>query len=251
MSASSSNPLVRVILTVSHGVKAFFRADLALKRAEDGVHIVLQERPAVPVAKKGPPTREELAKQRERQELDLMRLQLAELLNELPETRETMRHLVFVEQALQKKGLKSLTKLPLDVLQRALDQLEGLVTNWSPTGLASLRSRMAVAIIDREHQSPQDAEADAYRTAAVLDHDPNAPPPMEVEERTDEEALAAAYAVLGNLAKSSETEGTPSTYEMQGELDSPASRAVERETNRPLTRAPAAPDSISFRELQS
>ena len=251
MSATSRNPLVRVIRSLSHGVKAFFSHDLALQRADDGVHIVLKEREAAPAPKKAPSTREELARQRERQELELMRLQLAELLNELPETRDTMRHLVFVEQALQKKGLKSLTKLPVDVLQRALEQLEGLVTNWSPTGLASLRSRMAVAIIDREHQSPAEAEADAYRTAAVLDHVPSKQPALEVEERNDEEALAAAYAMLGNLAKTAEAEATPSTYELQGELASPASRAVERQTNRPLAHAPAAPDSISFRELQS
>lgn len=249
MSASSRHPLVRAIRSLGQGVKAFFSHDLALQRADDGVHIVLKERSAEPVPKKGPPTREELARQRERQELELMRQQLAELLNELPETRDTMRHLVFVEQALQKKGLKALNKIPIDVLQRALDQLEGLVTNWSPTGLASLRSRMAVAIIDREHQPQHEAEADAYRTAAVLDNGTALPPPVEVEERTDDEALAAAYAVLGNLAAGAE--GTPSTYELQGELASPASREVERQTNRPLARAAAAPDSISFRELQN
>lgn len=258
MSSTSRNPLVRAVRGVGHAFKAFFSHDLALKRADGGaVHVVLKERPAAPVPRrKGPPSREELSRQREQQELTLMRTQLAELLAELPETRETMRHLVFVEQALEKKGLKALQKLPLDVLQRALVQLEGLVTNWSPLGLAALRSRMAVAIIDREHQDPN-AEADAYRTAAVLDHEavggppsaPGAPPPMEVHESTDEEALAAAYALLGNLARSGETEAVPSTFELQGELASPASRAVEREAQRPAARALAEPDAITLRVL--
>ncbi len=252
MSPMPSNPIVRVFRSIGHGVKAFFSHDLALKRAEDGVRIVLREPGAPPLPKKAPPTREELARQRERQEFELMRLQLAELLNELPETRETMRHLVFVEQALHKKGLKALRKIPLDVLQRALEQLEGLVTNWSPAGLASLRSRMAVAIIDREHQPPEEAEADAYRTAAVLDHGPSTSgAPLEVEERTDEEALAAAYAVLGNLAQGSPADATPSTYELQGELASPASRAVEKAALRPLTRATTPSESIRLRELQT
>jgi hypothetical protein len=238
MSATKIPVLSSFMQTLKTASAAFFKHDVALKRADDGVRLVLQQRPGQP----RPPTREELAARREGQELALMQAQLAELLNELPETRHTLRHLVFVEQALAKKGLRALHKLPLDVLERALEQLEGLVTNWSPVGLASLRSKMAVAIIDREHQDPE-AEADAYRTAAVLDHTP-APAPAEVEQRTDDEALAAAYAALGNLAPTS-------GVEMQGELGSRAARQVERAALRPATRAVPAPDSISFRELQS
>lgn len=240
MSAIKIPVLSHLVQSLRAASAAFFKHDVALKRADDGVHIVLKQRPGAP----RPPTREEAVARREGQELALMQAQLAELLSELPETRHTMRHLVFLEQALAKKGLRALHRLPLDVLQRALEQLEGLVTNWSPVGLASLRSKMAVAIIDRENQDPE-AEADAYRTAAVLDHAP-AQPPAAVEERSDDEALAAAYAALGNLAP-----GASSGVETQGELGSRASRAVERRALRPATRATATPDSISFRELQS
>jgi hypothetical protein len=240
MNATKIPVLSSFVQSLRAASAAFFKHDVALKRADDGVRIVLKQRPGDARA----PTREEIAVRREGQELALMQAQLAELLGELPETRHTMRHLVFVEQALAKKGLKALHKLPLDVLQRALEQLEGLVTNWSPVGLASLRSKMAVAIIDREHQDPE-AEADAYRTAAVLDHAP-AQPPVEVEERSDDEALAAAYAALGNLAP-----GGTAGVELQGELGSQASRAVERRAQRPAARAVPAPDSISFRELQN
>jgi hypothetical protein len=222
-----------------HAVSAFFKADVALKRADDGVRIVLRERaPKLPKV----PTREELAAKREKEELALALQQLGDLLDEVPGTREAMRHLVFVEHALAKKGLRALHKLPLEVLERALEQLEGLVTNWSPAGLASLRSKMAVAIIDREHMDP-DAEADAYRTAAVLDTLPDDRPAVEPQATSDDDALAAAYAALGNLIPSDEVE-------MQGELASPSARALQREITRPLARAVSAPDSIQLRELQ-
>ncbi len=217
---------------------AFFKHDVALRREEGSVQLVLEER--------GPggqrvPTRAELAQKKEKAELALMLEQLAGLLDDMAETRQTMRHLVFVEQALTKKGLKALHKLPLDVLQHALAQLEGLVTNWSPVGLASLRSKMAVAIIDRDHLD-HDAETDAYRTAAVLDSPmPEAPVPAPVSEigPSDDEALAAAYAALGALA--------PSAIETQSELGSRSARAV----NPPPPRHSELGGEIKLRELQA
>jgi hypothetical protein len=243
MSVIQNTLLYRLVHSVNQGVTAFFKHDLKLKRAEDGVRIVLQERPAQAQAR--PPTRQEKAVRRESEELALMRTQLAELLNELPTTRETMRHLVFVEQALVKKGLRALHKLPLDVLQRALEQLEGLVTNWAPVGLASLRSKMAVCILDREHMDPE-AEADAYRTSAVLDSSPPPVPAEPVEARSDDEALAAAYAALGSLAPYSES----AAIETQGELSSRSARVLQREAQRPTFRDTAPPDSLKLRELQ-
>jgi hypothetical protein len=242
MTATKVSMFTRLTHSLRKAAAAFFKSDLAIKRADDGVRIVLRERPAP--GKAAAPSREELAARRQRQELTLMQAQLAELLSELPETRQALRQLAFVEQALAKKGLKALHKLPLDVLHKALEQLEGLVTNWSPVGLASLRSKMAVAIIDREHMDPE-AEADAYRTAAVLDNKP-AEAVVE-EERSDDEALAAAYAALGSMAPAAAV----SAVEMQGELASPAARAMQREAARPFAHTGAAPDSISLRELQN
>ena len=253
MSSPSSLSFSRFFKTVRTGVAAFFKHDLALKRADDGVHIVLRERPPKAAKAGKAPTREAAAVLREQQELALMRSQLDGLLGELPETRETLRHLVFVEQALAKRGLRALHRLPLDVLQRALEQLEGLVINWSPVGLAGLRSKMAVAIIDREHMDPE-AEADAYRTAAVLDPEPSAST-LEASERSDDEALAAAYAALGSVA--------PSGVETQAELGSPSARAVSREGSRDAvrdvsrdavrlpSRSGATVDEIQLRELHS
>lgn len=241
MNTTQSPSLFRLVHGIRAAVQAFFKADVALQRQPDGVHIVLKERPAAPARSGKAATREERVARRDKEEHRLMLAQLAELLDELPETRQTLRHLVFVEQALTKKGLRALRKLPTDVMAHALEQLEGLVTNWSPAGLASLRSRMAVAIIDREHMDPE-AEADAYRTAAVLDPLPSVIEIAPHAASSDDDALAAAYAALGDMA--------PGVVEMQGELDSPSARAIEREVTRPLARAGTAPDSISLRELQ-
>ncbi len=231
--------LLRFFSPLRHAALAFFKHDVAVRRDPAGVHIVLEDRPSVP-GKPKPPSRAEEAKRREREELALMLQQLRELLDELPETRAAMRHMVFVEQALAKKGLRALHKLPLDVLQRALEQFEGLVTNWSPVGLASLRSKMAVAIIDREHMDPE-AEADAYRTAAVLDTapEPVPPPAVQEDERSDDEALAAAYAALGSMA--------PEGVQTQAELGSQSARAVAP----PLPRHSDSVGEIKLRELQA
>ncbi len=206
-----------------------FRRHVTLRVDHGNVRVVLQERLATP-AKDQPPTRAELAARRAQQEFNLMQQQLAELLNDLPETRTTLRHLDFVEKALERKGLRALQKLPVDVLQRALDQLEGLVVNWSPVGLAALRSRIAVAIIDRENQNPE-AEADAYRTAAVMDTLPDSEFQDGLDVSTDDDALAAAYAALGDLAPGA-------AVDLQGELGSTSAKALARELTRAAGDAP-------------
>lgn len=266
--------ILRLLDPLRNAASAFFRHDVALRREPDGVRIVLEERPADPARAK-PTSRSQQAARKEQDELALMKTQLAALLDDMPETRQTMRHLVFVEHALHKKGLRALHKLPLDVLQRALEQLEGLVTNWSPTGLASLRSKMAVAIIDREHMGPE-ADGDAQNTAAVLDASLLEPPPVpEVSTlaESEDDALAAAYAALSTMAPAaveSEPEPAsaasepgledaelaaayaalgaiaPSEVEFQAELGSKSARAMAQ----PLPRASEPAVDINLRELQ-
>lgn len=198
-------PVLSLFRPLQNAWQVFFARDLRLHRGEAGLEIVLAERPR---ATQPAQSREDKARAQERAELALMHEQLRAVLDELPGTRQTLRHLVFVEQALLRKGWRALHKLPLEVLQRALEQLEGLVTNWSPVGLATLRSKIAVAVIDREHMDPN-AEADAYRTAMPLE----TTLPMPLPEGTvvaevampdaggdDEAALAAAYAAMGVAA---------------------------------------------------
>lgn len=204
--------------------EAFFKHDLALRRDAAGLQIVLEARPAAP---KEPGTKPRSGKpasaQREQEVLALMLEQLGALLAEVPSTRSALPHLGFVEQALRKKGLRALDKLPLEVLQRALEQLESLVTNWSPVGLASLRSKMAVAIIGREQMAPeQQAAAEAEAGTNESRAEPaeiDALVLSEQEANENHQALAAAYAALSPMAPTAD-------IEFQMELGSPSSKAI-------------------------
>jgi hypothetical protein len=238
-------PLTKIFNPLRQAAAAFFKHDVALKRQPEGLQIVLEARPAEPRRSKKA-SRADAVVRKDKQELALVLEQMGALLAEFPESRGTLKHLSFVESAIRKKGLRVLHKLPLDVLQRALEQLEGLVTNWSPVGLANLRSKMAVAVLDREHANPE-AEADAYRTAAVMDHeagetvaDTGRPPAAEdggpdTQSLSDDQALAAAYAALGQVA----SEGG---VEFQGELGSRSTKAL-------ATPPPRASETL--RELQA
>ncbi|WP_201496348.1 hypothetical protein [Rubrivivax sp. A210] len=228
---------MRIFDPLRQAAALIFKRDLALRRDAGGVHIVLEAVVATP-AKPAKVMRAEASDRRQREELTLILKQLKQLLDEMPESRQTLRHLVFVEQALVKKGLRALHKLPLDVLQRALEQLEGLVTNWSPVGLANLRSKMAVAVLDREHQDPQ-AEGDAYRTAAVLDTAPEQPK-EEPESTSEAEALAAAYAALGAAAP------IDAPVQMQPELGARSAHAVA-----PANRSSERSGPLALRELHT
>lgn len=245
--------IAKIIAPIRRAGAAFFKHDLALKRETDGLHIVLEAKENQEAARIGAAPskksraskgeREKAAERKAAQELELMLQQLGGLLDEVPETRQAMRHLVMVEHALRKKGVRVLHKLPLEVLQRAHEQLEGLVTNWSPVGLASLRSKMAVAILDREHMDPN-AEADAYRTAAIIDQPPIRPEPPDsqpdVNELSDADALAAAYAALGTAAPAE-------TIVLQGELGSRSAKAVAPVPPRPGEHA----GEIKLREVEA
>jgi hypothetical protein len=82
-------------------------------------------------------------------ELKALRAELKSLLDAHPMTRQVARHLAAFERALSKHGMQAMAKVPVDVLTPALKQLEALVSNWSKPGLAALRSKMSVALIDR------------------------------------------------------------------------------------------------------
>jgi len=221
-------------------VDAIFRHHLTLRRDAQGVRVVLSERGTQ--GRHGHPSPAEAAAAKDREALELIRAQLSALLDELPETRHTMRHLAFVEQALGKKGLRALDKLPLELMRHALDQFEGLVTNWSPVGLAGLRAKMAVAILTRETMDP-DAGPDSYRTSALMETKPQRDAEgVAVLEREDEEALKAAYAAYAAMRSAAVV---PAEVEMHGELDSPSARAAR------AVKAEASPvQEIKLRQLQ-
>jgi hypothetical protein len=235
--------LSRVFQSVQRALRVFFSHDIRLRRRGKGVALTLDSRPASATGTPRPARHD--AAQRESDDLQLMLRQLGEVLCALPDTRRRCRHLVFVEHALDNKGLRALHTLPVEVLEVALAQLENLVINWGPVGLANLRSKMAVAIIDRQHMDPH-AEADVYNTAMPLDT-PEAmasmPPEPGAADMADDRALAAAYAALGTAATP-----TPALMpmEMQGELASPSGKAVTRAAGRIAGSMP----EIKLRELQ-
>ena len=79
-----------------------------------------------------------------------MRRELATVLDEHEGSREVFRYLAHFESQFAKKGLRVLDEMPVKRLRRALAQFEAIVTNWSSTNLADLRSRMAVSVSIRD-----------------------------------------------------------------------------------------------------
>ena len=78
-----------------------------------------------------------------------MKRDLYELLSQHPSTRQLMRRLATVEHTLHADGLEGVEALPVRVIAKALAEIDSLVRDWSPTGLAELRSRLAVIVKNR------------------------------------------------------------------------------------------------------
>lgn len=76
---------------------------------------------------------------------------LRNLMKERPALRVALPHLGLVEQALGRKGSRALKQLPLLVMRRALDQLEGLQASEPRDALRPLRARLIEAI---DHRTP-------------------------------------------------------------------------------------------------
>lgn len=146
---------------------------LRLERRGINVHVVLQD-PAAPVEPAPPPPRPPSRAVRGLDEarVELIGSQLRALLKRHPNARSVLRHLGYVEAALRKQGAEALDEVPVDVLKAALQQLESLVTNWQQEGLAELRSRLAVAVVERaEVQAAADAAAAAHPKTDAMDVD--------------------------------------------------------------------------------
>jgi hypothetical protein len=79
-----------------------------------------------------------------------MRRELGAVLDAHEGSREVFRYLAHFERRFAKSGLETLELMPPERLRRALAQLEAIVTNWSQPNLADLRSRMAVAVAERD-----------------------------------------------------------------------------------------------------
>lgn len=95
-----------------------------------------------------------------------LKLALFQLMEQHPKSRQLMRYLDVVERTLRRGGLDALETLPIRVVAKALAQMEKLVWDWSPAGLAELRSRMAVMVKNRPLSTPARAAAQAGAEAA-------------------------------------------------------------------------------------
>lgn len=233
---------LRPFIVIAQAFRAFFRADVRVRRGERGLEVVLDDPAPGPArGRKRAAPRADAAAQREQQELQRIQQSLARLLDELPENRSTLRHLAFIEHALAKKGLRGLAKVPYDVLRRALDQFEGVVINWSDEGLATLRSKMAVMLIEREAEAqtaPETPVAGARGPAAGVDSEPLAHPvTLEGDDAAEAEAaLLAAYGsvMLPGLDLGGEGGAASASVavELQGELHSPSAKAIAKAVRR-------------------
>ena len=242
--------ILRPFTLIAKGVRTFFKADLRVRRGAKGLEVVLDDPAAKGLAadanakgkQKGKP---DPALEQQRQELQRMQASLAQLLDGLPDNRKTLRHLAFIEHALEKKGRRALAKMPYDVLRRALDQFEGLVVNWSDEGLAALRSKMAVTLIEREPEAQGTPAAPAEGSPSVLESVALAHPvALEGEDAAEAEAaLLAAYGAVAlpglELTDSPEPEGP--AVQVQGELNSPSGKALAKAARRGADATPAGP----------
>ena len=117
----------------------------------------------------------EQARATERKHVRRMRADLFFMLEQHPASRELVRSLALVERTMQRSGFEGVDKLPHKVLARALTELERLVWDWSPVGLAELRSRLAVLVknkpaeVARESQDPIEGPASKISVFAGLD----------------------------------------------------------------------------------
>jgi len=142
---ATGNPLTRALRAPLRFVGDLFSRELRLERDGKNLNIKLASKAsAAPAAAKpqAPPSPAEI-------ELNQMRAELKKLLDVHPGTRRVMRHLVYFERALAADGLRALIEIPEEVLGTALEQLEKLVSNWSNRDLATLRSKMSVAVVNR------------------------------------------------------------------------------------------------------
>jgi hypothetical protein len=222
--------ILRPFVLLAKGIRMFFKADVRVRRGERGLQVVLDEKPA---GARKPAKRVDPAVERERLELQEVQASLCRLLDDMPGSRVALRHLAFIEHALDKKGLRSLHKVPYDVLKRALEQFEGLVINWSDPGLATLRSKMAVTLIERDAEAPKPAAGDPAPDTNTEGIDTTAPLAMPVQLEGDEAAMAEAAlreaygsVVLPGLDLPPSAE--PPALEMQGELNSPSGKALAK-----------------------
>lgn len=194
--------------TVKQVFRFVFSDQIRLRRSKhEGIRIALAPAGSVEVT-------DSMLQRQEKQRqaaalLQAMQDELHAVLQSSRSLREHSRHLVALDAALRTQGLVLLQAMPLPQLTRALFEFEQAVTNWSPVGLATLRSKIAVAIAERRRAGESDALPAAPPTPPVAPAAADSRPEVTVVEVPAEalagapdasEALLAAYAGLADTA---------------------------------------------------
>ncbi|WP_372526733.1 hypothetical protein [Piscinibacter sp.] len=134
------------LLRPLHWLKLVFATPIRVQRRGQNLRLVFDDKPPrTPAAPEpvGTPSTQDVS-------LRAMRKALRHLLDQHADVRRVMRHLCHLESALKRSGDQAFDELPVELLRTALTQFEGLVTDWSPGGLAELRSRLAVSVMAQE-----------------------------------------------------------------------------------------------------
>ena len=178
---------------LQRALRAIFVDELHLQRGPRGLSLGLKRSITTPSAKRTLVPEATKAQLAASAELAPIQRELAILFDSMPGSRRALCHLAYVEQELTEQGLARLATMALSPLRQGLDELENAVVNWSPAGLATLRSKMAVTL--REREAASDGEEIDVRVSRA-----NLPAPEVIESRAettdadlDQAALLAAY----------------------------------------------------------
>lgn len=178
-----------MLKTLMRAARAVFTDQIRLQRGPEGLKVEL----APPDAPRF--THSQLRRQEQQRQLrallEAMVTELAEVLNATPGVRRRSPHLAQVEGALRVHGLLVLKAMPLPDLTLALQEFEEAVTNWSPVGLATLRSKMAVAIQERRRAGEAEQALPEPSYSQVPPTRPGTPEVTEVS-LPPEELMAAS-----------------------------------------------------------
>lgn len=152
MPAPTAFPPSAQVLATSHGLARLW-AWLTRPRGVRGnkpgpapaARVARADKAAAPARKPATP--------QERQPWKDALLALGLVLDRHASSRQVFRHLAALEAAVGQHGPKALGRLPTPVLEQALEQLEGLVRDWSVPALAFMRSAVSVEITARRKVS--------------------------------------------------------------------------------------------------
>lgn len=136
-----------------------FTGQLGLERRGGALHVVIKPAANVNVAAPEPPAAPVDPG------VSLMRGELKALLDGHPMARQVLPALAELERLLGAYGEQALAAMQPPVLGRSSEELESIVKDWSPAGLATLRARMLDMLKVREDETQGDEEA-SFRVAS-------------------------------------------------------------------------------------